>query len=184
MFNEVDSLLLLRIRAATWQAKSCSLQFFSCRKSQSRVPVLKIQRPARLIRRTKDWIQQGDMSAANSWAAGTASPPPGSLFRPRRLVLQQRDTRHFIIVAPSHCRPALRGNRGPPALCCRHGDFLPPNTATGGGGIYSEWDWNRWSQHFSDTDQAESFSSLLKVSAILDSVLIPDLIAFHEVLLL
>ncbi|RRT76943.1 hypothetical protein B296_00025619 [Ensete ventricosum] len=99
----------------------------------------------------------------NSWAAA-APPPPGPLVCPRKLEPSSMALRFLSLAAPSPRRPALRRNRGPPALSCQRGDFASKNTTSGGGGgICSDWDWNRWNQHFSETDQAESFSSLLKV---------------------
>nr|XP_009380345.1 PREDICTED: protein EXECUTER 2, chloroplastic isoform X1 [Musa acuminata subsp. malaccensis] len=100
------------------------------------------------------------MSLTNSWAAA-APPPPGPLLRPPKLEPSSGELRFLSLAAPSPRRPALRRNRGPPALSCQRGDFASNNT-TSGGGICSDWDWNRWNQHFSETDQAESFSSLLK----------------------
>ncbi|KAJ8479536.1 hypothetical protein OPV22_023263 [Ensete ventricosum] len=98
----------------------------------------------------------------NSWAAA-APPPPGPLVCPRKLEPSSMALRFLSLAAPSPRRPALRRNRGPPALSCQRGDFASKNTTSGGGGgICSDWDWNRWNQHFSETDQAESFSSLLK----------------------
>ncbi|CAL9059191.1 protein EXECUTER 2, chloroplastic isoform X1 [Musa acuminata AAA Group] len=102
------------------------------------------------------------MSLTNSWAAA-APPPPGPLLRPPKLEPSSGELRFLSLAAPSPRRPALRRNRGPPALSCQRGDFASNNTTSGGGGgICSDWDWNRWNQHFSETDQAESFSSLLK----------------------
>ncbi|URE49137.1 hypothetical protein MUK42_15336 [Musa troglodytarum] len=102
------------------------------------------------------------MSMTNSWAAA-APPPPGPLLRPPKLEPSSRELHFLSLAASSPRRPALRRNRGPPALFCQRGDFASNNTTSGGGGgICSDWDWNRWNQHFSETDQAESFSSLLK----------------------
>ncbi|WOL02914.1 protein EXECUTER 2, chloroplastic isoform X2 [Canna indica] len=122
------------------------------------------------------------MSMANSWAAASAPPPPGPLSRSSRLDPPSREARHLCLAVPSPRRPVLRSHRGPPGLSCGRGDFIPNNTSTGGGGIYSEWDWNRWSQHFSETDQSESLCSLLKVSATLDchsGYLLPRLVHFQ-----
>lgn len=116
------------------------------------------------------------MSLTNSWAAA-APPPPGPLLRPPKLEPSSGELRFLSLAAPSPRRPALRRNRGPPALSCQRGDFASNNTTSGGGGgICSDWDWNRWNQHFSETDQAESFSSLLKVSGTLDPPRMPYLI--------
>ncbi|CAL9100753.1 unnamed protein product [Musa textilis] len=102
------------------------------------------------------------MSMTNSWAAA-APPPPGPLLRPPKHEPSSRELHFLSLAASSPRRPALRRNRGPPALFCQRGDFASNNTTSGGGGgICSDWDWNRWNQHFSETDQAESFSSLLK----------------------
>lgn len=106
------------------------------------------------------------MSAANPWAA-TAVAPPSRPLRLARLDQTSREARHLsLAAAASPRRSALRSDRCPPALSCLRGDSVPTNT--GSGGIHHDWDWNRWSQHFSEIDQTESFSSLLKVSAVLD----------------
>ncbi|KAG6496394.1 hypothetical protein ZIOFF_044255 [Zingiber officinale] len=99
------------------------------------------------------------MSAANPWAA-TAVAPPSRPLRLGRLDQTLREARHLSLAAPSPRRPALKSDRCPPALSCLRGDSVPTNI--GSGGIQHDWDWNRWSQHFSEIDQAESFSSLLK----------------------
>ncbi|PKA63870.1 Protein EXECUTER 1, chloroplastic [Apostasia shenzhenica] len=50
-------------------------------------------------------------------------------------------------------RPLLRTDRAPPtSLSCR---------CCGGGVVGAEWDWNRWSRHFLEMDQAENLTSVL-----------------------
>ncbi|XP_060968002.1 protein EXECUTER 2, chloroplastic isoform X2 [Cannabis sativa] len=48
-------------------------------------------------------------------------------------------------------------NRRTSSLHCRC-----TNSSTDCNGSSLEWDWNRWSRHFSETEQAESFASVLK----------------------
>ncbi|KAL9239599.1 hypothetical protein vseg_013908 [Gypsophila vaccaria] len=49
--------------------------------------------------------------------------------------------------------------------CTRHHDAINHDNydvINGGAGDCSDWDWNKWTRHFSEVEQAEKFSSLLK----------------------
>ncbi|XP_038990333.1 protein EXECUTER 2, chloroplastic-like [Phoenix dactylifera] len=96
------------------------------------------------------------MAVANAW--GSATPPLSSPLL-RRSGPPSREV-HLSFTGVALSRPVLRGERGGATLPCRCS--TPAVTPGGGGGGYSDWDWNRWSSHFSETDQAENFVSVLK----------------------
>ena len=59
-------------------------------------------------------------------------------------------------------KPADFRPRKSPNLCCRCSNN--PTIANNGNSSSSfGWDWNQWSRHFSEIEQAESFASVLKV---------------------
>ncbi|XP_010940041.1 protein EXECUTER 2, chloroplastic [Elaeis guineensis] len=91
------------------------------------------------------------MAVANAW--GSAAPLLRSSAPPSRDV-------HLGFAGAALRRPLLRCERSGATLSCRCS--TPAVTTGGGGGGYSDWDWNRWSSHFSETDQAENFFSVLK----------------------
>ncbi|KAJ6792707.1 protein EXECUTER 2, chloroplastic [Iris pallida] len=96
------------------------------------------------------------MSVANSSWVVRAPPPTAFLLRPSPSVLLPG----VGVKLPR--RTSLRTG-APGSLSCRCvGEGVSAAGGGGSGGDYPDWDWSRWSRHFSDTDQADSFSSLLK----------------------
>ncbi|CAL9040369.1 unnamed protein product [Musa banksii] len=94
------------------------------------------------------------MVVANACGAAAAAAATTTLLRPS----PSREARHLSLAGPALRRSILRAERGSPSLSCRCSN----SATTSGGDDGGHWDWNRWSRHFSDTDQAESLSSALK----------------------
>ncbi|KAI9087563.1 hypothetical protein K1719_030433 [Acacia pycnantha] len=55
-----------------------------------------------------------------------------------------------------------RRNRKNSDFCCRCTATTHNNDDNGNGPSSLDWDWNRWSRHFSEIEQAENFASVLK----------------------
>ncbi|RWV95580.1 hypothetical protein BHE74_00056067 [Ensete ventricosum] len=103
------------------------------------------------------------MVVANACGAAAAAAATATLLRPP----PSREARHLSLAGPALRRPILlMAERGAPSLSLRCSNSATTSGGGDGGGSCSHWDWNRWSQHFSDTDQAESLSSALKVVAL------------------
>nr|XP_018686810.1 PREDICTED: protein EXECUTER 2, chloroplastic-like isoform X2 [Musa acuminata subsp. malaccensis] len=98
------------------------------------------------------------MVVANACGAAAAAAATTTLLRPS----PSREARHLSLAGPALRRSILRAERGSPSLSCRCGNSATTSSGDDGGRSCSHWDWNRWSRHFSDTDQAESLSSALK----------------------
>ncbi|KAL6627569.1 hypothetical protein ACP70R_031295 [Stipagrostis hirtigluma subsp. patula] len=81
--------------------------------------------------------------AATAWATPAAARPPLSAPGPRRS-------------PPSAARPPASSAASPArrAACCFCSAASSASPST--------WDWTRWSRHFDEVDQAESYASLLK----------------------
>ncbi|URE24581.1 hypothetical protein MUK42_36273 [Musa troglodytarum] len=95
------------------------------------------------------------MVVANACGATAAT---ATLLRPS----PSREARHLNLAGPVLRQPILSAERGSPSLSCRCSNSATTSGGGDGGRSFSHWDWNRWSRHFSDTDQAESLSSALK----------------------
>ncbi|THU46039.1 hypothetical protein C4D60_Mb09t00770 [Musa balbisiana] len=99
------------------------------------------------------------MVVANACGAAAAAAATTTLLRPS----PSREARHLSFAGPALRRSILRTERGSPSLSCRCSNSATTSGGDDGGRSCSHWDWNRWSRHFSDTEQAESLSSALKI---------------------
>lgn len=55
----------------------------------------------------------------------------------------------------------LGTRKNPKSFCCRCSS--DGGESSGGNSSCLGWDWNRWTRHFSEIEQAESYASVLKV---------------------
>ncbi|RWR85591.1 protein EXECUTER 2, chloroplastic-like protein [Cinnamomum micranthum f. kanehirae] len=97
------------------------------------------------------------MALANAWCAQNAPPFRLPLWRHHLAVdfwSPKKDLNHSVLVGSIFSRPISKISRISSNLTFR---CSISNSSTS-----AEWDWNQWSRHFSEIDQAESFSSVLK----------------------
>ncbi|XP_039143049.1 protein EXECUTER 2, chloroplastic isoform X1 [Dioscorea cayenensis subsp. rotundata] len=91
-------------------------------------------------------------------ACGARTSPPAPILQSRPFI-----SSHLTFSGTFSRRAISRSYKHPQSLLCRcsssSSSSSSSSAATDG---CSDWDWNRWSRHFSETDQAENFSSVLK----------------------
>lgn len=97
-------------------------------------------------------------------ACGARTSPPAPILQSRPFI-----SSHLTSSGTLSRRAISRSYKHPQSLLCRcsssSSSSSSSSAATDG---CSDWDWNRWSRHFSETDQAENFSSVLKVTILLE----------------
>ncbi|KAF8390407.1 hypothetical protein HHK36_024933 [Tetracentron sinense] len=86
------------------------------------------------------------MVVANAWGVRSATPLPQ--FRHLCFDFSAKKGSNLSFVGPIFHKTIPRNGRNS-SLCCRCSNS-------------SDWDWNRWSRHFSEVEQIESFASVLK----------------------
>ncbi|KAK1363322.1 protein EXECUTER 2, chloroplastic [Heracleum sosnowskyi] len=116
------------------------------------------------------------MGVANAWATGHSVPVPHiTLPLNSKKILSLRKLNYLLgwscssLSRSPSCKIGSRVVRQQ-LLSCRcsgneSGGVSNGNVSTSNGykdGSCLDWDWNRWNRHFSEIEQAESFSSVLK----------------------
>ncbi|KAK4773336.1 hypothetical protein SAY87_028355 [Trapa incisa] len=114
------------------------------------------------------------MALNNLWVvAGHQTLPTSQLIKPLSLVdvpsvqKRRKNAKNLLVVGwvksrglVSHSHTACL--RSWNSSFCRCGGNGVNTSGCGGESSCSDWDWNRWSRHFSEIEQAESFASVLK----------------------
>ncbi|KAJ0962845.1 hypothetical protein J5N97_027967 [Dioscorea zingiberensis] len=90
-------------------------------------------------------------------ACGSRTPPPVPIRQSSPLI-----SSHLTFSGTLFRSRILRTYKHPPAVPCRCSSSSSSSSSAAGANGFSDWDWNRWSRHFSETDQAENYSSVLK----------------------
>ncbi|KAM0932929.1 putative protein EXECUTER [Dioscorea sansibarensis] len=91
-------------------------------------------------------------------ACGGRTSPPAPILQSRTFIFS-----HITFSGTLSRRRISRTYKHPPSLLCRcSSSFSSSSSSSAAANGCSDWDWNRWSRHFSETDQAENFSSVLK----------------------
>ncbi|XP_058078702.1 protein EXECUTER 2, chloroplastic-like isoform X2 [Magnolia sinica] len=93
------------------------------------------------------------MAVANAWSAQNAPSLP--LFKRSFLDFSMKKETNSNVLGSILQKPISKNGRTW-TLSCRCTSSSSTSSSS------SVWDWNRWSRHFSEIDQAESFSSVLK----------------------
>lgn len=119
---------------------------------------------------------KAEMAVANSWGVGQAIPVAQfgpfccSGFVSSKSIKFNNSTKNLSCVLswgfsvqskPSSSSSSPSRNRKSSTLCCSCSENN--STIDGCTGSSLQWDWNQWSRHFSEIEQAESFASVLKV---------------------
>ncbi|KAM1340171.1 hypothetical protein ACFX2H_038608 [Malus domestica] len=116
------------------------------------------------------------MAVANGWGVGQAIPLPQfgpnccSGFLPNTKSKFNTSNKNLSVVLSWGCSVQAKlsssssssssRSRKSSNLCCRCSESDSYGEDCAGSSL--EWDWNRWSRHFSEVEQAESFASVLK----------------------
>ncbi|KAL8118315.1 hypothetical protein AgCh_016014 [Apium graveolens] len=108
------------------------------------------------------------MGVANAWATGHSVPVPHITPVKSDKLLSLRKLNYLLGWSLSRnpsCRIGSKVLKQHKLLSCRCSGNENANASTSN--LYKhasclDWDWNRWNRHFSEIEQAESFSSVLK----------------------
>lgn len=106
---------------------------------------------------------------ANTWAVGqplsSSQPRPFSGFDVYANPKKSVSVSFFLgwgCAVQSRLSIFSRRNRKNSDLCCRCATTTHDSNDNGNVPSSLDWDWNRWSRHFSEIEQAENFASVLK----------------------
>ncbi|XP_054820339.1 protein EXECUTER 2, chloroplastic-like isoform X1 [Prosopis cineraria] len=108
------------------------------------------------------------VTVANTWAVGPLSssqPRPFSGFDVYANPKKSVSVSFFLgwgCAVQSRLSIFSRRNRKNSDLCCRCATTTHDSNDNGNVPSSLDWDWNRWSRHFSEIEQAENFASVLK----------------------